>query len=38
VVVSFEILDVSKKGLLNALLELARFRREAVEHLLSKVV
>jgi len=35
--VSVEILDASKKGLFNALLELARFRREAVEHLLSKL-
>jgi len=36
-VVSVEILDASKKGLFNALLELARFRRETVEHLLSKL-
>jgi hypothetical protein len=35
--VSVEILDASKKGLFNALLELARFRKEAVEHLLSKI-
>jgi len=35
--VSVEILDASKKGLFNALLELARFRRETVEHLLSKL-
>jgi len=36
-VVSVEILDASKKGLFDALLELARFRRETVEHLLSKL-
>jgi len=35
--VSVEILDASKKGLFNALLELARFRRATVEHLLSKL-
>ena len=35
--VSVEIFDVSKKGLFNALLELAKFRRDTVEHLLSKI-
>ena len=35
--VSVEILDASKKGLLNALFELARFRKDAVNHLLSKI-
>ena len=35
--VSVEILDASKKGLFNALLELAKFRRDKVEHLLSKI-
>jgi uncharacterized protein YuzE len=36
-VVSVEIPDASKKGLMNSLLELAKFRRETVEHLLSKI-
>jgi len=36
-VVSVEILDASKKGLMNALPELAKFRRETVEHLLFKI-
>ena len=35
--VSVEILDASKKGLLNALFELARSRKDAVKHLLSKI-
>ena len=35
--VSVEIFDASKKGLFNALLELAKFRRDKVEHLLSKI-
>ncbi len=35
--VSVEVLDASKKGLVNALLELARFRRDAIEHLLSRI-
>jgi len=35
--VSVEMLDASKKGLFNALLELARFRRDTVKHLLSKI-
>jgi len=35
--VSVEILDASKKGLLNALFELARSGKDAVKHLLSKM-
>ena len=35
--VSVEILDASKKGVLNALFELARSRKDAVKHLLSKI-
>ena len=35
-VVSVEILDASKKGLLNALLELAKSKKEAAKLLLSK--
>jgi len=35
--VSVEILDASKKGLFNALLELARSRKDAVKHMLSKI-
>ena len=35
--VSVEILDASKKGLFNALLELARFRKDTIERLLSKI-
>ena len=35
--VSVEILDASKKGLLNALFELARSRKDAVKHMLSKI-
>jgi uncharacterized protein YuzE len=36
-VVSMEILDASRKGLLNVLAELAKARREAVELILSKI-
>jgi uncharacterized protein YuzE len=36
--VSVEILDASKKGLINALLELAKSRKDTVKHLLSKIV
>jgi uncharacterized protein YuzE len=36
-VVSMEILDASRKGLLNVLVELAKARREAVELILSKI-
>jgi uncharacterized protein YuzE len=36
-VVSMEILDASRKGLLNVLIELAKARREAVELILSKI-
>jgi len=36
-VVSMEILDASRKGLLNVLVELARARKEAVEPMLSKI-
>jgi uncharacterized protein YuzE len=35
--VSVEILDASKKGLLNALLELAKSKKDAARLLLSKV-
>ena len=35
--VSVEILDASKKGLLNALLELARSRKDTVKYLTSKI-
>ena len=35
--VSVEILDASKKGLLNALFELARSGKDSVKHLLSKI-
>lgn len=34
---SVEILDASKKGLFNVLLELATSRKDAVKHLLSKI-
>lgn len=37
-IVSVEILDASKKRLLNAFLELAKTRRDTVNHLLSKIV
>jgi uncharacterized protein YuzE len=36
-VVSMEILDASRKGLLNVLVELAKARREAVKLILSKI-
>jgi uncharacterized protein YuzE len=36
-VVSMEILDASRKGLLNLLVELAKARREAVKLILSKI-
>jgi len=36
-VVSMEILDASRKGLLNVLVELAKARKEAVELMLSKI-
>jgi len=36
-VVAMEILDASRKGLLNVLVELAKARREAVELILSKI-
>jgi len=37
-VVSVEVLDASRKGLFDALLELARSRKEVAKHLLSKIV
>jgi len=36
-VVAMEILDASRKGLLNVLVELAKARREAVKLILSKI-
>jgi len=36
-IVSVEILDASRKGLLNALLELAKSKRDAAKLLLSKI-
>lgn len=36
-VVSLEILDASRKGLLNALLELAKSKKDAAKLLLSKI-
>ena len=35
--VSVEIIDASKKGLLNALIELAKSRKDAAKLLLSKI-
>jgi len=35
--VSVEILDASKKRLFNTLFELARYRKDTVEHLISKI-
>ncbi|MBC7131202.1 DUF2283 domain-containing protein [Candidatus Bathyarchaeota archaeon] len=35
--VSVEIIDASKKGLLNALMELAKSRKDATKLLLSKI-
>ena len=36
-IVSVEILDASRKGLLNALLELAKSKKDAAKLLLSKI-
>jgi uncharacterized protein YuzE len=36
-IVSVEIIDASKKGLLNALMELAKSRKDATKLLLSKI-
>jgi uncharacterized protein YuzE len=36
-IVSVEIMDASKKGLLNVLIELAKSRKDAVKLLLSKI-
>ncbi len=36
-IVSVEIIDASKKGLLNALIELAKSRKDTVKLLLSKI-
>jgi uncharacterized protein YuzE len=36
--VSLEILDASKKGLLNAFLELAKSKKETAKFLLSKII
>ena len=36
-IVSVEIMNASKKGLLNALIELAKSRKDAVKLLLSKI-
>jgi uncharacterized protein YuzE len=36
-VVSVEVLDTSKRGLMNALIELAKAKREAVKLVLSKI-
>jgi len=36
-VVSVEVLDASKRGLMNVLIELAKAKREAVKLILSKI-
>lgn len=36
-IVSVEVIDASKKGLLNALIELAKSRRDTAKLLLSKI-
>jgi uncharacterized protein YuzE len=36
-VVSIEVLDASKRGLMNVLIELAKAKREAVKLVLSKI-
>jgi uncharacterized protein YuzE len=36
-VVSIEVLDASKRGLMNVLIELAKAKREAVKLILSKI-
>jgi uncharacterized protein YuzE len=36
-IVSVEVLDASKRGLMNALIELAKAKREAVKLVLSKI-